>query len=88
MSIFDIHSEVLSDYRDFVRSFLLIADDRAREFVNRALDEEAQLWPDFLLQVSPSFVRTVTVNELAKRCMLLEETARIFRIPEGQPFHL
>ncbi|MBI4527975.1 MAG: hypothetical protein HY695_29625 [Deltaproteobacteria bacterium] len=47
MSVFDRHSAVLADYRDFVRSFLLIADERARDFVNRVLDEEARLWPDF-----------------------------------------
>src|SRR5262249_16157345 len=88
MSIFDLHSQVLADYRDFVRSFLLIADDRPREFVDRALTEEARLWPDFLLQVSPSYVRTKTVDELARRDTLLEETARIFRTPQGQPFYL
>lgn len=37
MTIFDLHAGVLSDYRDFVRSFILIADERAREFVNQAL---------------------------------------------------
>jgi hypothetical protein len=30
MSIFDLHQSVLADYRDFVRSFFLIADDRGR----------------------------------------------------------
>jgi hypothetical protein len=30
MTIFDLHSAVLADYRDFIRSFLLIADERAR----------------------------------------------------------
>lgn len=64
MSVFDLHSQVLADYRDFVRSFFTVADDRAREFVERALVEEAHLWPDFLLQVSPSYVRTATVDEL------------------------
>jgi len=49
-----LHSAVLADYRDFVRSFFLIADPRARAFVDQALDEESRLWPDFLLQVSPS----------------------------------
>lgn len=54
MSVFDLHSQVLADYRDFVRSFFTVADQRAREFVEHALVEEARLWPDFLLQVSPS----------------------------------
>ena len=29
-TIFDLHRSVLADYRDFVRSFFLIADKRAR----------------------------------------------------------
>ena len=64
MSIFDLHFEVLSDYRDFVRAFFTIADARAREFVERSLVEEARLWPDFLSQVSPSYARAAMVDEL------------------------
>jgi hypothetical protein len=67
MSVFDLHSTVLTDYRDLVRSFFTVADDRAREYVERALVEEVRLWPDFLLQVSPSYVRTDTVEALAGR---------------------
>ncbi|MGO9467397.1 MAG: hypothetical protein ACLQVF_24920 [Isosphaeraceae bacterium] len=46
MSIFDRHSRVLTKYRDLVRSFIKIADDRIREFVDRSLDLEARLWPE------------------------------------------
>ena len=88
MSIFDLHEQVIADYRDFVRSFLLVADDRAREFVDRALMEESRLWPDFLLQLSPSFARTATVDDLAARGTLHSATAELFRTPSGQPFHL
>jgi hypothetical protein len=41
MSIFNLHSRVVADYRDFVRSFFTIADDRARQDVEQALVEEA-----------------------------------------------
>lgn len=33
MSVFDLHSAILADYRDFVESFFTIADDRTREFI-------------------------------------------------------
>jgi len=88
MTIFDLHTAVLADYRDFVRSFILIADERIRRFVDRALDEEAHLWPDFLLQVSPSYERGPTVDELAARGDLHPETARLFRTPAGAPLRL
>jgi hypothetical protein len=43
MTIFNLHSAVLADYRDFVRSFFLIVEPRTREFVDRSLIEEGRL---------------------------------------------
>lgn len=83
MSIFSLHSNVLADYRDFVRSFFSVADDRAREFIDRELVEEARLWPEALLQVSPSYARVASVDELADRGVILRETAQIFRSERG-----
>ncbi|MGY2975237.1 hypothetical protein [Thermostichus sp. MS-CIW-37] len=48
-TIFDLHATVLDDYRDFVRSFFLIADPRAQAFVDQALEEGIHLWPEPLL---------------------------------------
>src|SRR6266849_1237719 len=90
MSIFNLHSRVLDDYRDFVRSFFSVADDRARAFIDHELDEQARLWPEALLQVSPSYARAASVDELAapSRGTLLPETAQIFRNDQGEPFFL
>lgn len=35
MSVFDLHAAVLADYRDYVRSFFAVADDRARAFIEQ-----------------------------------------------------
>ncbi len=88
MNVFDLHKRVIDDYREFVRSFFFIADDRLREFVDKSLDEESRLWPEFLLQVSPSYERAATVDELAGKGVIHQETAKIFRTPEGKPFNL
>jgi len=87
-TIFDLHSAALADYRDFMRSFLLIADDRAREFVDEQLETEGVLWPDPLVQLSPSYAMGATVDELAEEGLITYETARIFRTAEGKPFRL
>src|SRR5258708_3697666 len=71
MGIFDLHFNVLADYRDFVRSFFTVADDRAREFIERELVTETRLWPEALLQVSPSYARVASVDELAERTEVL-----------------
>lgn len=88
MSIFDLHAAVLQDYKDFVRSFFSVADDRARAFVDRVLNEENRLWPDYLLQVSPSYERTRTVDALAADGTLHPDTAQVFRTERGEPFTL
>ncbi|MGQ9875737.1 MAG: hypothetical protein ACUVSL_10790, partial [Chloroflexus sp.] len=88
MTIFDLHSAVPNNYRAFVRSFLHIADDDIRAFVDQALEEESHLWPDFLLQVSPSYERGPNVDELAQQGRLHPKTARIFRTSAGAPFTL
>src|SRR5437867_11134349 len=88
MSIFSLHSNVLADYRDFVRSFFSVADDRAREFIERELVAEARLWPEALLQVSPSYARVASVDKLAERGVILRETADIFRTDQGSPYEI
>ena len=88
MSIFNLHSTVVADYRDFVRSFFTVADARAREFIDHELLDEARLWPEALLQVSPSYARVASVDDLAARGVILPETAQIFRNDRGEPFFL
>jgi ATP-dependent helicase YprA (DUF1998 family) len=88
MSVFDLHSSVLGDYRDFVRSFFTVADERAREFIDRELVEQARLWPEALLQVSPSYARVATVDALAEQGAVLSETAAIFRTDSGSPYEI
>ena len=87
-TIFDLHSSVLADYRDFVRSFFLIADERAWAFVDRALEEEAHLWPEPLVQLSPSYAPGPSVDDLAREGVITDETARIFCRPDGRPIRL
>lgn len=50
VSIFNLHRDVVGDYRDFVRSFFTVADDRAREFIERESDEERRLTCTGVLQ--------------------------------------
>ena len=88
MTIFDLHQQVIADYRHFVESFLVIDDERAKEFLHRALGDELRLWPCFLLQLSPSYARGPTVGQLAAQGALHRTAAEIFRTPAGQPYHL
>ncbi len=56
--------------------------------MNRSLEEESRLWPDFLLQISPSYATGSSVEDLAQNGQISGETARIFRTSEGKPYRL
>ncbi len=88
MSIFTLHQKVLEDYRHFVSSFINIANEKIRKFVEQSLIDDQHLWPEFLVQLSPRYAQAETVDELAAQNVIHPETASIFRTSEGQPFRL
>jgi hypothetical protein len=88
MNVFDLHRSVIADYRDCGRSFFTVVDDRVRAFVEQTLDAEARLWPDFLMQVSPSYDRVAKVDDLVAARKLQPESDPIFRTPDADPYYL
>jgi hypothetical protein len=83
-----LHSSVVRDYQRYVRSFLSIADDQIRQFVETKLLQENVFWPDALIQLNPSYRLGHSVDELASAGTILPATANIFRTPSGAPIQL
>ena len=54
MNIFETHSSIVSDYENYITSFLKIADPTIRKKVEAELSQ-GKLWPEPLLQFNPSF---------------------------------
>ena len=79
MDVFQLRELLVSDYADYVRSFVRIRNARLGEFVTRCMDEEA-LWPQPLVQLNPSFAVGGTVNDLVNDEALHRECGKIFRI--------
>jgi len=63
MSIFDLRQTVIDEYSKYVQSFLSIADDRIRAFIEESLLKNQALWPDVLLQLNPSYEMASTIFE-------------------------
>jgi hypothetical protein len=63
MSIFDLRQSVINEYSKYVQSFLSIADERVRSFIEEALIKNQALWPDALLQLNPSYEMASTIFE-------------------------
>ena len=81
MDIFDVHGQVIDDYRAFTSSFVDVRDSRIREFVNAQLDSGNQ-WPSPWLSLNPSFESGGSIPSLVKSGLLDPENEKIFRIKE------
>ena len=89
MSIFEFHRAFLSEYQEFVRSFVQIADERLRSYVyQNILADKGDVWPEPLIQLSPLYQHGETVDELVQRGILHPKTAKVFRKPDGSPVEL
>ncbi|GIW10805.1 MAG: DEAD/DEAH box helicase [Dehalococcoidia bacterium] len=75
--VFALREKVVSEYRDYVESFVNILDERIEEFV-RARLREGELWPDAVLQLNPAYKEGARLAELANRGVIARETARFF----------
>ncbi len=86
MSIFDIHQTVVADYRQYVQSFILIADPAVRCFVEKEFADCRRLWPEPLVQLNPEYQRAGTVDDLVSSGQLMPATASILRTDSGEPY--
>lgn len=65
MNIFKVHDQIISDYKSYIKSFLLIQDERIKTQVDAEL-EEGRLWPEPLIQFNPTFEKGTSIEKLAK----------------------
>ena len=52
--IFEIHKQIIQEYKDFVESFINIKDEKIKNIVKTEI-AEGKFWPEPLLQFNPSF---------------------------------
>lgn len=54
MDVFRLRDSVIDDYAEYVSSFVVIREQRFREFIDQSLTDQA-LWPQPLIQMNPCF---------------------------------
>ena len=77
LDVFRLKDSVVSEYRDYLQSFVQVLDPRIDEYVSGMLKGGA-LWPEAVLQLNPAFKMDLTLGELADQGLLTEETAHFF----------
>ncbi|MGI6208986.1 MAG: DEAD/DEAH box helicase, partial [Anaerolineae bacterium] len=79
MDVFDLRDRLITDYSQYIRSFINIADERIAERVAHDLDG-GLLWPEPLIQLNPAFEPGPLIDELADRGVLHPTCRKVFRI--------
>ena len=86
MDVFDLRRNLVSDYRDYTRSFIKIRDPWIKGFVDDILGAEG-FWPEPLLQLNPTFRSGGTIDDLVEQGILHPECSRIFKIDKSESDH-
>nr|MBP7498110.1 DEAD/DEAH box helicase [Bacteroidales bacterium] len=86
-NIFDLHKEILTDYKLYIDSFINISDSRIREKVNEEFDS-GRLYPEPLIQFNPSFELAGSVDDLVKNGDLINEFNNIFYDDTGKTWSI
>lgn len=78
-NIFELHADILADYKQFVSSFINISDDQIKQVVEEEI-LTGRFWPEPLIQFNPSFEILGSVNEFCGNEKLFHpDMAHIFK---------
>jgi ATP-dependent helicase YprA (DUF1998 family) len=75
--VFGLRDRVVSEYREYVESFIHVRDPRVNGYVRNML-EGGELWPNAVLQLNPAYESAETLGELADNGVIAAGTARFF----------
>lgn len=78
MNIFNVHNQIISDYKSYINSFLLIKDEKIKIKVEKEL-EEGLLWPEPLIQFNPTFEKGTSIEQLAKNQIVDQRLNHCFK---------
>ena len=83
MNVFDLHNQIITDYSSFVKGFIKIRDETIDQRVRESLND-GLLWPDPIIQLSPSFESGKNIDELVSEEVLHPTCSTIFRVGKNE----
>ncbi|WP_255027138.1 DEAD/DEAH box helicase [Rhodococcus sp. GA1] len=78
MDIFDVHRQLVDDYRSFTTAAVDVRDPRLKQHVDELVARGEQ-WPEPWLALNPLFARGGAIGDLVTEGLLHPECERIFR---------
>ena len=86
-NIFDLHKDILGDYKLYIDSFINIADEKILATVRKDFDS-GNLYPEPLVQFNPSFESGGNVQDLVNNGVLVKEFNNIFYDGENKSWSI
>lgn len=77
MNIFNVHNDIIEQYKSYIGSFVNIADERIKEKVTESLNDNV-LCPPPLIQFNPNFKYGASMGNLIQELGLHEHLRHIF----------
>jgi hypothetical protein len=68
MNIFNIHENIITDYSQYISSFLDISDQRIRKSVEDYFKSQ-KLWPEALIQFNPAFEISGDIDDVVSESL-------------------
>jgi superfamily II DNA/RNA helicase len=81
-NIFELHKDILADYKSYIDSFINIADERILNTVKKDFDS-GNLFPEPLIQFNPSFESAGSVEDLVNEGLLIRDFNNIYYDPRN-----
>ncbi len=78
MNVFDFRDKIISDYDQYIESFVNISDSGVEEYVRSAFDS-GSFWPDPLIQLNPAYEAGESIEKFVTDGVLNEKCLNIFR---------
>ncbi len=78
MDIFKTHNAIVGDYREYIKSFINIRDEKIRQAVDAELNS-GKLWPEPLIQFNPAYQPAGTIEDISRRLKLNPGIAKAFQ---------
>jgi ATP-dependent helicase YprA (DUF1998 family) len=78
IDVFNLHRNIIEDYKSFVTSFINIKDDSIRKYVESEMNK-GKFWPEPLIQFNPSFEFGTSIQSLCDKGTLHPDLSNIFK---------
>src|SRR5690554_2955997 len=78
MNVFNLHKSIITDYSQYISSFLDISDERIRKSVEDYFKSQ-KLWPEALIQFNPSFEIAGDIDKVVSEGLLNENLKYVFK---------